>query len=94
MHTCSEGTDPPYGAMVDLVRGIQARTRPELRRRVGVRTPAPPLHPFRLIEQPFRVREPRLPQKLHDVLVVVREPGDLTLDGDPPPARPWARAGE
>ncbi|MCD0485485.1 toxin Doc [Streptacidiphilus sp. ASG 303] len=25
MHVCGEGVDPPYGALVDLVRDIQAR---------------------------------------------------------------------
>jgi hypothetical protein len=25
MHACDEGIDPPYGALVDLVRDIQAR---------------------------------------------------------------------
>ncbi len=24
MHACGEGVDPPYGALVDLVRNIQA----------------------------------------------------------------------
>ncbi|WP_405668086.1 hypothetical protein OG379_38575 [Streptomyces sp. NBC_01166] len=54
-----------------------------LRRRVRVRTPAPPLHPLGPVQQLFSVREPGPAQELDDVGIVQRESGGLATDGDP-----------
>ncbi|MFJ1550440.1 hypothetical protein [Streptomyces sp. NPDC088246] len=51
-----------------------------------MRPAAAPFDPVRVVEEIPGVVESGPSQEFGEVAVIVREPGDLPVDGDPPPA--------